>query len=312
MRGADEITLRKLEIFLAFMREQNLARAAESLGVSSVSVHKAIHSLETAVGAPLFAHRGRSLRPLASAEVLARHGQDIIDDIQRSVDATRQAAGIAPRTFRIGSLYSLTMSLVPSIVTAMQRALPGCDTELVLGSNTALEDQLTAGEIDAALVCTHELARSNTRDVIPLFEDEIYLVSPADKARSQREPVDLADYRDAPFVVLSQEFSSGRDSYRMFQAAGITPRVALRANDIFSLSGLVRGGVGYALLPGRIAELYPGALTFQRVQKSQRVAQQVGLCHLASRAEDESIGALIAAARDIIAPMVDADGRLVI
>ena len=312
MRGADEITLRKLEIFLAFMREQNLARAAESLGVSSVSVHKAIHSLEAAVGAPLFAHRGRSLRPLASAEVLARHGQDIIDDIQRSVDATRQAAGIAPRTFRIGSLYSLTMSLVPRIVTTIQRALPGCDTELVLGSNATLEDQLTAGEIDAALVCTHELARSHTRDVVDLFEDEIYLVCPSDQARSQREPVDLADYREAPFVVLSQEFSSGRDSYRMFQAAGITPRVALRANDIFSLSGLVRGGVGYALLPGRIAELYPGALTFQRVKRHQRVAQQVGLCHLASRAEDESIGALIAAARDTIAPMVDADGRLVI
>ena len=48
------------------------------------------------------------------------------------------------------------------------------------------------------------------------------------------------------------------------QTAGITPRVALRANDIFSLSGLVRGNVGYALLPGRIAELYPGALAFQR------------------------------------------------
>ncbi|ROO28127.1 LysR family transcriptional regulator [Salinisphaera japonica] len=317
MRGADEITLRKLEIFLAFMREQNLARAAETLGVSSVSVHKAIHSLEAAVGAPLFAHRGRTLRPLASAEVLARHGQDIIDGIQRSVDATRQAAGIAPRTFRIGSLYSLTISLVPRIITAVQAALPGCDIELVLGSNATLEDQLAAGEIDAALICTHELARSHARAVVDLFEDEIYLVTPAERGAARRDtakraPVDLADYREAPFVVLSQEFSSGRDSYRMFQTAGITPRVALRANDIFSLSGLVRGNVGYALLPGRIAELYPGALAFQRVRRAQAVSQHVGLCHLASRAEDESIGALIAAAREIVAPMVDSDGRLAI
>ena len=55
--SSDEITLRKLEIFLVFMRERNLARAAEALSLSSVSVHKAIHSLEAAVGCPLFAHR---------------------------------------------------------------------------------------------------------------------------------------------------------------------------------------------------------------------------------------------------------------
>lgn len=308
MSSPDEITLRKLEIFLAFMREQNLARAAETLDVSSVSVHKAIHSLEAAIGAPLFAHRGRGLRPLASAEVLERHAAGIIDDIQRSVDATRQAAGIAPRVFRLGSLYSLTIELVPRIVNVLQADLPGCDIELVLGSNSSLEDKLAAGEIDAALLCVHEGGGPGAHDVTELFTDELHLVAPADARPPIRQPVDLRNYRDARFVVISQEFATGRDCYRMFEQAGVTPRVALRANDIFSLSGLVRGGVGLALLPARIAALYPDALRFHRVVADQRVQQTIGLCHLGSRREDESLAALRRAASQVVAETIRDDG----
>ncbi len=52
----EEITLKKLETFLAFMRTGNLARAAAELGTSNVSVHRAIHSLESALRCPLFKH----------------------------------------------------------------------------------------------------------------------------------------------------------------------------------------------------------------------------------------------------------------
>ncbi|GAB3685244.1 LysR family transcriptional regulator [Salinisphaera aquimarina] len=302
--SSDEITLRKLEIFLVFMRERNLARAAEALSLSNVSVHKAIHSLEAAVGCPLFAHRSRSLQPLASAFVLETHASDIIERIQTSVDAARQAAGISPSIFRIGSLYSLTVALVPRIINRLKETVPDCDIELVLGSNADLEAKLHAGDIDAALICVHELARSRRRIITPLFEDEIQLARARGSEPARRGADRLADLRDydgAPFVMLSQDFSTGRDSYRMFQQAGITPRVALRANDIFTLTSLVKGGVGHALLPGRIDDIYPDALEFLRVVAAQRVTQTVGLCYLKSRTADARIVALEQAARTITA-----------
>lgn len=279
------------------MRERNLARAAEQLSLSNVSVHKAIHSLEDAVGCPLFAQRGRSLQPLASAFVLERHGAEVIDHIRRSVDDTRQAAGISPQIFRIGSLYSMTISLIPRIINQIKTEVPGCDIELVLGSNSDLEEKLQAGDIDAALLCTHELSRARQRVIVPLFEDELKLVCSRELAGNTKGPVDLHQYDGAPFVVLSQEFSTGRDSYRMFLQADMTPRVVLRANDIFSLTSLVKGGVGHALLPGRIDDLYPGALKFIPVVESQRVSQTLGLIYLRSREDDERIGALERAAK---------------
>ncbi len=50
----DEITFRKLEILLAFMETGNLTRAADQLGVSTASVHRALHSLETGTRCGLF------------------------------------------------------------------------------------------------------------------------------------------------------------------------------------------------------------------------------------------------------------------
>ena len=225
--------------------------------------------------------------------MLERHASEIIERIQRSVDDTRAAAGISPRIFRIGTLYSLTVALVPRIINRLKEAVPDCDIELVLGSNTDLEDKLQAGDIDAALICVHELGRRRHRITRPLFEDEIQLARAAGSVeRTPTVPVDLARYDGAPFVMLSQEFSTGRDSYRMFLQAGITPRVVLRANDIFTLASLVKGGVGHALLPKRIDDIYPGALSFSRVARDQRVTQTLGLCYLKSRASDERITAL--------------------
>ena len=59
MQIDEELTLKKLEVFLAFMRSGNLGKAAVE-NTSNVSVHRAIHSLESALRCPLFKHEGQT------------------------------------------------------------------------------------------------------------------------------------------------------------------------------------------------------------------------------------------------------------
>lgn len=44
-----EITFRKLSVFMMFMAKGNIARTAEAMKLSSVSVHRALHTLEEGV-----------------------------------------------------------------------------------------------------------------------------------------------------------------------------------------------------------------------------------------------------------------------
>ncbi len=62
-----DMSFRKLEIFIAFMACGNIARAAEQLSLSNVSVHRALHTLEENIRCPLFIHQGRNLKPLPAA-----------------------------------------------------------------------------------------------------------------------------------------------------------------------------------------------------------------------------------------------------
>lgn len=89
-----EITFRKLSVFMMFMVKGNIARTAEAMELSGVSVHRALHTLEEGVGCSLFVHKGRNLLPLPAAWTLLEYCQDVTSLMTRGLEATRKVAGV--------------------------------------------------------------------------------------------------------------------------------------------------------------------------------------------------------------------------
>jgi len=92
----EEITFRKLEILLAFMESGNLARAAERLGVSAVSVHRALHSLETGTRCTLFRLEGRNLQPNDAAQALAEVARDVLRTMTEGIRSCSRTTSSSP------------------------------------------------------------------------------------------------------------------------------------------------------------------------------------------------------------------------
>ncbi|WCM94208.1 LysR family transcriptional regulator [Acidovorax sp. NCPPB 2350] len=294
-RPDDEITLRKLHILLAFLETGNLARAAEGLDISAVSVHRALHSLEDALRCRLFRHEGRNLHPTDAAHHLAEVARELLATLERGIRATRAVAGYASDRLRIGSLYSLTSRAVPAIVVGIQTRLPEIQTELVLGSNADLLRKLREGAIDAALMA----APGDAPDVEsePLFEDDILFAAPADSPYPPGEPVDLAACRGERFVSLTEGFATYQGFMETFRMAGFTPDVVMQTGDIFSLMNLVGGGVGCTLLPGRVRGALPPHVKLIPLQPRYRMRQAIALHFLRTRERDPNLLALLAVCR---------------
>lgn len=89
-----DITFRKLSIFMTFMEKDNIARTAEALGLSGVSVHRALHTLEENVRCPLFTHKGRNLIALPSARTLLEYCQEVMQVMARGLEEARKTAGV--------------------------------------------------------------------------------------------------------------------------------------------------------------------------------------------------------------------------
>ncbi len=292
MQIDEELTLKKLEIFLAFMRTGNLSRAAVELQTSAVSVHRAIHSLESALRCPLFRHEGRSLTPLESAYVLQERAQQLVQDVLSTIEQTRQAAGFSAARFKLGALYSLTVKTVPQLIMGLKIRRSELNIDLILGSNIDLFYKLKNMEVDAILVSLNETVDDPDCEQLPLFCDEIFLATPADSPFATQSEVDLSELREMTFITLTQGFATHRDANKVFQQAGFEPTAALQVNDIFTLLSMVSSGVGYALLPGRIAAIYENRVRLIPLQARYRMQQHIGLVFLRARERDPDLLAL--------------------
>ena len=291
----EEVTFRKLEILLAFMEAGSLGRTAERLGVSAVSVHRALHSLETGMRCTLFRLEGRNLLPTESAHVLADVATEVLRAMSAGVRSTREIAGYAADRIRIGSLYSLTSRTVPALIRGLKLRKPDIQTELVLASNADLLIKLRDGAIDAALMGQVEDGADLESQL--LFEDDLFFAAPASAPCAAHSTIDLKDCKDERFVSLSEGFVTRERFVDAFRSAGFVPHIAITTGDIFSLMNLVSGGIGCTLLPGRVRDVVPRDVRLLEMTPRYHSLQRIVITFLRTRERDPNLLSLLAASR---------------
>lgn len=294
-RISEELTFRKLEVFLAYMKAGSLTRAAEALEVSTVSVHRALHSLQEGVRCQLFRHEGRNLIPTDAAQVFADFARDVLKLMADGVQATREAGGYSSKLIRIGSLYSLTIATVPQVIIDLKLREPQLQAELILGSNADLVTRLKKGEVDAVLAAIPE--SEPEIESIALFEDDIYFAAPVGSDYAGLMAVDLRACANERFVSLREGFVTFSGFIEAFRVAQFTPNVVMKVGDIFSLMNLVSGGVGYTLLPGRVRDVFRDKVELIPLQPRYLMRQTIGLSFMRTRERDPNLLALAAVCR---------------
>ncbi|MCX0340925.1 LysR family transcriptional regulator [Acinetobacter radioresistens] len=293
----EELTLKKIQIFLMFMRYGNLSKTAAEMQISTVSVHKALHSLESALRCPLFKNEGRNLIPLKSAYVLQEHSQKLVQDMITTVNKTREAAGFAAKVLHLGSLYSLTVNTIPHVISGLKLRRGELDIQLLLSSNLDLVKKLKSTELDAIIVALNDTTDDLDFERLPMFQDSIYLAVNKNSLLAEEHEIDLSLLKDETFLTLSKGFATRHDSDTVFEKAGIDPKVFLQVSDIFTLISMVSSGVGLALLPGRISSIYESSVRLIPLQAKYQIKQEIGLVFLKSKERDPNLLALIAECR---------------
>lgn len=301
-----EITFRKLNVFMMFMEKGNIARTAEALELSNVSVHRALHTLEEGIDCPLFIHKGRNLVPLPAAWVLLEYCQDVTTLMNKGIEEARLIAGVDCGRLRLGTLYSLTLETIPRLIMGIKLRRPGLEIDLTMNSNQMLLNMLEDDGLDAILIATDSLELNDSSfDVIPLFYDDIFLAVPLGEKRDLSRDIDLRDYADRDFVSLNEGFATYAGSKKAFQAADFTPKIVTKVNDIFSLINLVQAGIGLALIPGRMKKVYGNNVQLLKLAKPYQMRQVISIVYLHHRERDQDLLALAAEGRMYASRLTD-------
>ncbi|WP_354643786.1 LysR family transcriptional regulator [Kitasatospora camelliae] len=240
----------QLRYFAAVAETGHFTRAAESCHVAQPSLSQQIRSLERELGAELF-HRGRGSTTLTDAgEALLPLARRILADTESARRAVQETVQLRRGRVRFGAPPSLCVSLVPDVLREYRTGYPGVELVLQEDGSRDLVRSLRAGELDLALVITPRAREAPALAVTELLHEELVLVT-AEPLRRRRARIE--DLRERRLVMFREGYDVRETTLAACRAAGFEPRYAVEGGEMDAVVGLVRAGLGAAVLPGMVA-----------------------------------------------------------
>ncbi|HEY3708494.1 MAG TPA: LysR family transcriptional regulator [Amycolatopsis sp.] len=244
------ISLRQLEYFVTVVDEGSFTRAADVLHVSQPGLSHQILALERQLGGPLLERLPRKVRLTPAGRTVLPHARASLAHAQRVSSAAQRASGIVAGELHIGTLFSISVGVLPSALAALRRDYPEIRAQLVEFRHT--HDLIAAMDAGLADLAVGPVPLEWEGPILPIGVEEFVVVGPAGDSLGGQSHVRLADLADREFVHFTAP--SGLSDYldQACAAAGFQPKVSLRTEQGPSAINMARAGLGLTLVPSNI------------------------------------------------------------
>lgn len=247
------LDVRQLRAFLTVAECGSFTRAAANLNLSQPALTVQIRKLEEALGARLFDRNTRMVALTGTGQELLPALGRILCDLDAVVAGTRQLSTMQRGVVRLAVLPSFASGVLPEIIAAFRRRHPGIGFAIrdVIASGVAA--LVTNGEADLGL--TGGSVAGLELEVLLRGADRMHAVYPQDHALALRATLSIADLARHPLILTDAATSVRQVVDAAFAAAGIVPHLSAEVTYMASAVGMVRAGLGVAVLPGSAMEV---------------------------------------------------------
>ena len=230
----------------------SFADAARQLGYTASAVSQQISTLERHLKVPLFERDARSIRPTPAAEFIVARCGAALGSLRTLEDDIHLLLGGVIGRIRLGSFPSAGKNLLPAALSAFRQANDRIEVGLDEGEPDELMPLLLARELDVALVYRYALVpRPWPRGVKTrrLLTEDLLLVLPAGHPQAGNDVVDVASLADDTWVSTRNGTAAATMLRQLCRGHGFEPAVSYRSNNYGVIQGLVRAGLGIAVIP---------------------------------------------------------------
>jgi LysR family transcriptional regulator, transcription activator of glutamate synthase operon len=236
----------ELRWFAAVADTGQVTKAAAELHISQPALSRALARMQRQLGVDLFDRDGRNLRLNRYGEVFLAHTRRALAELDGGRRALEEMAGTERGLVSLGYAPTLSVWLVPALVSDFRAANPGAVFQLSQDAIKALIDELREGRVD--LLVTPRPPDTNLAWK-RLGTERLKLAVPPGHRLAPRRRVRLAEAAEEPFVMLKPAYEFRTLSLDLCHEAGFEPRKAFEAEDIASVRALVAAGLGVAVVP---------------------------------------------------------------
>lgn len=244
--GTRRLSLRQIEVFRTVMLSGSINAAAAVLHTSQPSLSRVIRRAEDVLGFRLFERAGGRLSPTREAATLFAHVGRVyerLDELREAVDGMARGSGTL---FRFGTTGSPNRHLVPLAVAALRAQSPDLAVQIDVLVVEQIIDYLIFGRgecVVSVFPVQHPLIQSKA-----LGEGDVACLMPSDHPLAGRDAVTTAELFREHLILFEAGTPHGAMAEDLFAAGSAYPDVGVRVRHIETAVGLVRHGVGIAVV----------------------------------------------------------------
>lgn len=252
--------LTRYEIFCSVVDTGSFTRAAEALGYSQSAVSQTVRALETELGTALVTRGKGGVALTADGTAYLPYFRSICAADEALARRQREMQGLENSLIRIGTFTSVSRNLLPPLMQRFKALYPGVSFELRQGEYTGISEWLREGSVDLGFLGLRE---EEGLTLHPLYRDEMAAVLPPEHPLAAQESVSLAQLAEGPFILLDEGAYSL--PLEAFSRAGLSPRLAYKVYDDYSILAMVRQGLGVSILFRLVASDFAQGLILRPV-----------------------------------------------
>lgn len=245
--------LQQLRYFLAVAETGHFTQAAGLLGVSQPTLSKQVHTLESALGAPLFDRIRGSVTLTAAGSALLPYARRMVADADVARDEVRDIVGLRRGEVRLGATPSLCSSLVPAVLRRFRAAHPDIALNVTEGGSPDLIAGLLAHSIDLALIVAPEGGVDPGLAAAPILRENLVVASAsAGPPPTEHAQLALGELEHLSLVMFRPGYDLRDATLEACRRAGFTPRFAVEGGEMDAVLAFVEAGLGVAVVPGMV------------------------------------------------------------
>ena len=245
--------LHQLRYFVAVAKEGSMTRAAASLFLAQPTLSIQIRKLEQEIGTKLFERLARNVVLTEAGTAFLEHAERALTELERGRERVEDVVGLRDGRVSLGVLPSVAAHLLPGVLAEFRAEHPGVTVNLVEHDVSREFEQLVqAGQLHMAVTrMPVTLAGLGARTLV---REPIVVLVPPDHPLAGRPEVALHELADEGFVCMRSGYGLRELTDQLCAGAGFAPRVVIETGQLSIVHGMVRSGVGVALLPRLAAE----------------------------------------------------------
>jgi LysR family carnitine catabolism transcriptional activator len=245
--------MRHIRAFLAVARIGNFTRAAGELCVSQSALTVQIKQLEESLGVVLFDRGKRRIALTQAGKDVLVPLEKILVDTEALVSRTRELTSLRRGMVTIAVLPSLAAQVAPRVIQRFTKLCPGIEIRIKDIVAERIIEAVKKEEVDFGIGSRLRPDRELKSTLLQV--DRLCAFAPKTHLLTRRSSVMLKELVAHPLIVTGKDSSVREILEGALKREKSALTIAYETNYMSTAIGLVKAGLGIAILPEAAADL---------------------------------------------------------